>query len=58
MGNDINKIANSENNYDMIISSIKKRLHENKYESKEHYTRLVDMCSQMGEFLNLEKTGF
>lgn len=50
-----NKMANSERNYDMIINSIKNNLHDNKYESEEHYKRLVAMCKQMGKFLNLEK---
>ncbi|MDF2949685.1 MAG: exported protein of unknown function, partial [Sedimentibacter sp.] len=50
-----NKMANSERNYDMIINSIKKNLHDNKYESEEHYRRLIEMCRQMGRFLNLEK---
>lgn len=50
-----NKMAESDKNYDMIINSIKKNLYENKNESKEHCKRLVDMCRQMGEILNLEK---
>jgi diguanylate cyclase (GGDEF)-like protein len=50
-----NKMANSERNYDMIINSIKNNLHDNKYESEEHYKRLVAMCREMGKFLNLEK---
>lgn len=50
-----NKMAESDKNYDRIINSIKKNLYENKNESKEHCKRLVDMCRQMGEILNLEK---
>jgi diguanylate cyclase (GGDEF)-like protein len=50
-----NKMANSERNYDMIINSIKNNLYDNKYESEEHYKRLVAMCREMGKFLNLEK---
>ena len=50
-----NKIANSERDYDMIINSIKNNLYVNKYESREHYNRLITMCIQIGEFLNLEK---
>lgn len=50
-----NKVANSEKNYDMIINSIKNNLYENKYESQEHYERLVAMCRQMGKTLNLDK---
>lgn len=49
------KIANSERNYDMIISSIKKKLHENKYESPEHYERLIKMCRQIGKALYMEE---
>lgn len=51
----VDKIANSQRNYDMIISSIKKKIYKNKYENQEHFERLVTMCRQMGEFLNLEK---
>lgn len=50
-----NKMANSERNYDMIINSIKNNLYENKYESQDHYERLVMMCRQMGKALNLDK---
>ncbi|WP_312699671.1 diguanylate cyclase [Sedimentibacter sp.] len=49
------KMADSERTYDMIISSIKKNLHENKYESREHFERLTEMCRQLGKNLNLEK---
>ncbi len=49
------KIANSERNYDMIIGSIKKKLHENKYESPEHYDRLIKMCMQIGKALYMEE---
>ncbi|WP_412178671.1 diguanylate cyclase [Sedimentibacter sp.] len=51
-----NKMANSERNYDMIINAIKKKLYENNNESKEHCKRLVEMCRQMGEILDLEKS--
>jgi diguanylate cyclase (GGDEF)-like protein len=50
-----NKVTNSEKNYDMIINSIKNNLYENKYESKDHYERLVTMSKQMGKTLNLDK---
>lgn len=50
-----NKLTNSESNYDMIISSIKNNLYENKYESQGHYERLVVMCRQMGKAINLDK---
>ncbi len=50
-----NKMANSEKNYDMIIGSIKKNLHDNKFESLDHFERLVKMCVEMGEILKLEK---
>ena len=50
-----NKMTNSERNYDMIISSIKNNLYENKYESQDYHERLVTMCGQMGKTLNLDK---
>lgn len=49
-----NKVANSENTYDMIINSIKKNLHENKYESEIHYERLALLCRKFGEYLDLD----
>lgn len=49
------KMANCERNYDMIINSIKNKLYKNKYESKEHYKRLITLCRQIGEALNLDK---
>ena len=51
----VDKIDNSQRNYDLIIESIKDSIHENKYEDKEHYERLVDLCRQMGQALNLGK---
>lgn len=50
-----NKVADSEKNYDMIIDSIKKNLYKNKYESRNHYDRLVSMCRQIGEAVNLDE---
>jgi len=51
----VNKVNNSKRNYDMIINSIKNNLYENKYESKDHYERLVMMCRQIGKILYLNK---
>lgn len=50
-----NKVTDSERNYDMIINSIKKNLYKTKYESQDHYERLITMCRQMGKTLNLDK---
>lgn len=50
-----NKIADNERVYNMIISSIKKQLHKNKYESMEHCQRLVKMCIGFGNDLGLRK---
>ncbi len=50
-----NKIANSERDYDLMINSIKNNLYNNPYESRDHYDRLVAMCRQLGEFLNMDK---
>ena len=50
-----NKMSNSEKNYDMIINSIKNNLHENKFESLEHFERLNVMCRLIGKTLNLDK---
>ncbi|MGL5257974.1 MAG: bifunctional diguanylate cyclase/phosphohydrolase, partial [Proteocatella sp.] len=50
-----NKVSDSENNYDMIINSIKNNIYKNKYESKEHYDRLIIMCKQFGKHINLDE---
>lgn len=49
-----NKVADSEKNYDMIINSIKNNLYENKYESRDHYDRLISMCRRIGKAINLD----
>ncbi|GAB1476940.1 hypothetical protein MASR2M70_17760 [Bacillota bacterium] len=51
----VDKTANSQRNNDIIINSIKKKLYENKYESREHFERLITLSREMGEFLNIEK---
>lgn len=50
-----NKVADSEKNYDMIINSIKNNLYENKYESRDHYDRLISMCRRIGKTINLDE---
>ena len=50
-----NKVADSEKNYDMIIDSIKNNLYENKYESRDHYDRLISMCRQIGKAINMDE---
>lgn len=50
-----NKVSDSEKNYEIIINSIKKTLHKNKFESKDHYERLVDLSKKFGEAIKLDK---
>lgn len=49
------KMNSSESNYDVIIKSIKERLYENKYESREHHERLVWLCKEISKAFDLNQ---
>ncbi len=51
----VNKMADSEANYDLIINSLKKNLYKNKYENEAHHERLAKMCKEAGQALKLNK---